>query len=130
MNPLFANLHINFDYDFNTILNNADTSRRWLFYFDEQYLENYWHAYHVDERIHIVESIANDYFNTFQYYNYEDAIIMFYINFNLDRIYYFDHTHVNSEPYILPESPNPNLVLIIRFDIIINDPVEFNRLIA
>ena len=52
---------------------------------------------------------------------------MFYVNFN--RVYYFDHTHINTEPYNLPESPDSNLVLIIRFDIIINDPIEFNRLI-
>ena len=76
-----------------------------------------------------MDSIANDYFNTNQHYDYEDAIIIFYINFNLDRVYYFDHTHINTEPYILPVSPDSNRVLIIRFDIIINDPIEFVRLI-
>ena len=54
---------------------------------------------------------------------------MFYINFNLDRVYYFDHTHINTEPYNLPVSPDSNRILIIRFDIIINDPIELARLI-
>ena len=93
MDLLFANLHITFNYNFHNIINTARLGRQWLFYFDKQYLKNYWHVYQIDERTHIVDSIANDYFNTNQYYDYEDAIIMFYINFNLDRVYYFDHTH-------------------------------------
>ena len=54
---------------------------------------------------------------------------MFYINFNLDRVYYFDHTHINTEPYNLLVSLDSNRILIIRFDIIINDPIELARLI-
>ena len=128
MNTLFSNLNITFNCEWRTILTTANSCRQWLAYFDEQYLENYWHAFYEDERIHIVESIANDYFNTFQHYNYRDAIIMFYINQNLDRVYYFDHKCINIEPYNLPEFPDSNTVLKIRFDVIINDPIEFNRL--
>ena len=64
MDPLFANLYITFNYNFHSIINTARLGRQWLFYFNKQYLENYWYAYQIDDRIHIVDSIANDYFNT------------------------------------------------------------------